>query len=652
MKPKLRVLIVEDNADDADLIVRELTRGGYEVVWHRVASRAEMLDALASAEWDVVLADYSLPQFNAREALRLSQAADIDRPFIIVSGSIGEDVAVEAMKAGAHDYLMKDRMARLVPVVQREVREAVVRRDRRAAELALRESEEHYRTLIENAQDITLLVAGNGVIRYVTPSIERILGRKPADLESTSIFDMVHADDRGRLRITFARAEADPGGSFTTEVRARHADGTWRTLEAVGRNMVHMASMRAVIVGLRDITERLRLESQLNQAQKMESIGRLAGGVAHDFNNLLTAVLGFAELAALEVPEDSTAGGYIRSIQGAAIRASSLTQQLLAFARRQAVEVRVVDINALINDLGDLLHRLLGEDIEVVTDLADCLWPVRVDAGQMEQVVLNLAVNARDAMPRGGTLTIATANTALDYEYARLQVGVSAGDYVRISVTDTGTGIADEVRDTLFEPFVTTKEPGKGTGLGLATSYGIVKQAGGHITVDTALGVGTTFQVFLPRSTEGVEVTPDLRGRVKPVGGTETVLLVEDEPLVRDLAQRSLRNSGYQVLVAANGVQALEVARAHEGVIDLLLTDVVMPEMGGRELAQRLMDTRPGLRVLCMSGYTESPAGAPGMIDGSLPVLQKPFTPSGLAARVRAVLDQPAQSLRLVRPAV
>jgi len=379
----------------------------------------------------------------------------------------------------------------------------------------------------------------------------------------------------------------------------------------------------------------------------MEGIGRLAGGIAHDFNNLLTAILGHAEMARTDVAEGDPAQSNIAEITRAAQRAADLTRQLLAFARRQIIEPKIVDLNSLVLNVDKMLRRLLGEDVELITVPDPSLWRVRIDPGQFEQVLVNLAVNARDAMPGGGRLLIETSNVFLDADFARHHATVQPGPHVLLSVTDTGTGMDQEVLAHIFEPFFTTKEVGKGTGLGLATCYGIVKQNRGSIWVYSEKGIGTTFKIYLPRAEAPVETVEAPAYRpVSEVHGTETVLLVEDETLVRDLAADALRRHGYQVLTAPSGPEALQIAEQAVHPFNVLVTDVVMPQMGGQQLAEELLATRPDLKVLFISGYTDSSLLRESSVGSSMTLLQKPFTPAQLVQKVRELVDSrrgPAQ---------
>jgi signal transduction histidine kinase len=392
----------------------------------------------------------------------------------------------------------------------------------------------------------------------------------------------------------------------------------------------------------RSLEELERAQDRLVQAQKMEAVGRLAGGVAHDFNNLLTAILGYSELVLMGLDRANPLREDVKEIKSAADRAAALTRQLLAFSRKQVLQPRVLDLNAKVVDIERMLHRLIGEDIDLVTILDPALGSVKADPGQIEQVLLNLAVNARDAMPQGGKLTVETRNVVLDEDYARRHVDVQPGPYVMLAVTDTGVGMDEEIKSHLFEPFFTTRELGEGTGLGLATVHGIVKQSEGHIWVYSEPGQGTTFKVYLPRTEEAVELGQQAQIPIESLRGQETVLLVEDEEVVRDLVRLVLLKRGYTVLEARDGEEALWACEQHEGPVHLLVSDVVIPGvMSGRDLAERLETLYPGMKVLYMSGYTDNAIVRHGVLELGVAFLQKPFTPASLARKVRETLDAP-----------
>jgi two-component system cell cycle sensor histidine kinase/response regulator CckA len=515
----LHFLHVEDSTSDAKLVMQELRKLGEPIEFERVEDAPSMRAALERRTWDFIISDWSLPRFSGPAALAVVKEKKLDIPFIIVSGTVGEALAVEAMRAGAADYVLKDKLARLTPAVERELRECSDRAARRRAEEALRQTEE-----------------------------------------------------------------------------------------------------------------------QLRQAQKMEAVGRLAGGVAHDFNNILSVILSYSEMIIEDLKPVDPLRADMEEIQKAAMRGAGLTHQLLTFSRQQVFEPRVMDVGDVLGGMDRMLQRILGEDVELVSVSDQAVGHVRMDPSHLEQVILNLVVNARDAMPTGGQLTIETANVDLDEAYAQSHFPAKAGAYLMLAVTDTGSGMDRATQSHIFEPFFTTKEQGKGTGLGLSTVFGVVQQSGGNIWVYSEPGIGTTFKVYLPRVADDLD---SIRLSVAPatLQGTECILLVEDEAQVRTIAHSILRKHGYKVLVAQNGGEALLLCETHSGAIDLLLTDVVMPQMSGPALAKRLAATRPTMKVLCMSGYTDDSIVRHGLLETGVAFLQKPITLASLATKVREVLD-------------
>jgi PAS domain S-box-containing protein len=882
---RLRVLLVEDRPQDAELTLAELRRSGFEVVHRRVETEADYLASLKE-QFDVILADYCLPQFDAARALQLLHEQGLDIPFIIVSGTIGEDVAVNAMRQGATDYLLKDRLARLGQVIKRgleqkrlrlEKRRAedkyrlifehaaegiaqstkggrflsvnlalarmlgydtpaeliksvtdigrqlyvdpkqraefmrrinasgvergfeteVYRKDgsriwmrmnaraarddagkllyydafieditaRKQAEAALRESEElfrklsessplgialmdndgactysnprcrsifgvtpkgtmgdgwarwlhpddrspileewrvtarggsefsrefrlrlrdgtvrwvrlwrspmrgdqgelrghvataeditefkqiqqalqrserHFRSLIENAEDLITIVASDGTIRYQSPSSERVLGYRPDQLVNRSAFETIHPEDAPKVVAALARALQFPDWPTSVEFRFRHANGSWRVLESIGKRLDD-GGEESVVVNSRDVTERKQLEEQFRQAQKLEAIGQLAGGVAHDFNNILTIIEGHAVLAQSYEDVRPEVLDSAQQICLAAERAAHLTRQLLTFSRKQAILPQSLNLNELVASTSGMLQRTLGEHIALEVRYSPTAARVYADAGMMDQILLNLAVNSRDAMPKGGQLRIGTDVVAIDSDYVQHNPEATAGQFVRLTVTDTGCGIPSENLPRIFEPFFTTKEVGKGTGLGLATVYGVVKQHHGWIKVVSEVGKGTTFDIFLPHIIEEKERTREKPGEKKIRGGTETILVVEDEPAVRVLVVSFLERNGYRVLEAVSGQDARNLWQAHRRDIKLLLTDVVMPDgLTGRELAEELQAERPDLKVIFTSGYSAEVVGSDFAMKEGVNFLQKPYHPYILAETVRTCLD-------------
>ena len=914
MARPLRVLVIEDSEDDTALLLRALQRGGYEPVARRVETPAAMHYALQQETWDVVLADWNLPQFSALFALEMLKSQGLELPFIIVSGTISEEAAVAAMKAGAHDYVMKSNLGRLVPAIQRELREADDRRARKQAEQALASSEERLRLvaratndavrdwdLLTNgmwwneglsslfghqAQDIeadveswyrrlhpddkdrviaSCYAAINGgaptwsesyrfrradgtyaevldrsyIVRnvrgqalrligaitdltaiqkahaalqdseekfrtvadwtydwetwndpqghqlYISPSVERISGYRVEEFlaDPTMLHRIVYPEDHARWdqhvidttnntedvsELEFRILTRDGEirwidhicravyGSFNHKFLGRRAsnrditerkhaeverqnaltlltnvinstpdlifvkDRDLRTIlcnnvfaqslgktpgemightdvengwnpelvhgnpdkgirgfevddrEALSGRVVHipaepvnvgseirvfdtckvpLRSDTGEVMGLlgiaRDITERKQAEEklrqteeQLRQAQKMEAVGQFAGGVAHDFNNLLTVIMGYTDLLMSKLPTGAPTLVDLNEIRKAAERASWLTRQLLAFSRRQILTPQVLDLNVLIGNFEKLLRRLIGEDVALKTVLAPALARIKADPGQIEQIIMNLVVNARDAMPTGGHLTIETDTVFLDESYPLKAAVVPSGRYVLLAVSDTGCGMDAETQKRIFEPFFTTKEIGKGTGLGLSTVYGIVKQSNGFIWVYSELGRGTTFKIYLPTVDEEVPAAKEESRQVQQRIGVETILLVEDAAPLRTLTKKVLELSGYTVLAARNLDEAVKLAKARNWAIHLLLTDVIMPGGSGPDVADRLNERCPDLKILYMSGYTGTAMAHQGILKSGSPLLQKPYSPDALLQKVREVLDE------------
>ena len=513
--------------------------------------------------------------------------------------------------------------------------------ERHRSNEALRIAEERMRFALENADvGIWDMDYTTGVLRW-SETIEAHYGLQPGTFGGTfeAFVERIHPDDRASVLDTVGQAMKS-GADFSVQNRSIWPDGTVRWLNGSGRILLgeHNEPVRGIGISL-DVTGRRTLEEQFQQAQKMEAIGRLAGGVAHDFNNLLTAILGYCELVLADVSQNDSLRADIMEIQKAGTRAAGLTRQLLAFSRKQIIEPTLLDLNAVVTDIRPMLARLIGEDVQIVLRLRHESALVNADRGQVEQVVMNLAVNARDAMPKGGTLTIETAHVELDEQYALTHLAAKPGHYVVITVTDTGTGMTPEVKARLFEPFFTTKEPGKGTGLGMATVHGIVTQSGGSVGVYSEVGKGTSFKVYFPRA-DATETAVDTPAPVaQPRAGTHTVLVVEDADGLRELARRLLQRQGYTVLIAGDAEEAVRLFRENPS-IDVLLTDVVMPGASGPELTRQLVEQRPGLKVIYMSGYTEDTIVQHGVLKPGIAFLHKPFTSDTLGRKLREVLDR------------
>ncbi len=634
-------------------MLAQLRRSNYEPRARRVDCEETLLAALALPT-DLIVADASVPGLDARRLLQLVRERAPSVPVIIVSSTSGEEFAVELMQQGAADYVLKDRLSRLGPAVTRALDQRRARGDMRAADDSFRASEARLRLALDGGQmglwewNVRTGRAVWNAREYELLGLPTGTGDEPGE----RFFEYIHPDDVARVRRVAERSLAS-GEDFDTEMRVNRADGQMRWLVARGRVERDAQGRPAVMIGVNyDITERRRLEEQLRQSQKMDAIGQLAGGVAHDFNNLLTVILGYSELAlaallpaageapaATEAPAAAEAREHVIAIRHAGERAAALTRHLLAFSRRQMLEPKVLDLNDVVAGAEKMLQRLIGEGIALATVLAPNLPKVRIDPGQIEQVILNLAFNARDAMPEGGRLFL---ETHLDECATRPPHDGAAPppvQHVRLTVRDTGAGIPPEVKPRIFEPFFTTKAIGRGTGLGLATVYGIVQQSGGWIDVTSRSGAGATFDIYFP-AIEIARSTPSPAAASSDVAGLETILLVEDDAAVRVLTRQALERQGYRILEAAGGRDALRVAEANAESIDLLITDVVMPELGGRELAEALIARRPALKVLFVSGYTEDGLLRQGIAQAKSAYLQKPFTLLALARRVREILGQ------------
>jgi PAS domain S-box-containing protein len=797
MVKSLRILNVEDSERDVALLKCHFSSAGYDVFSERVNTAEAMKVALAEKVWDVVLCDYSMLQFNALAALDVLHHSGKDIPFIIISGTVREDVAVEAMLMGANDYLSKDNLTRLIPAVERELQEAKGRNVRRLAEFerkivfeiiqgiittpnlteflklvhrsicqivyaencfvvlhdpatdlihyefwvdkydppppprpigkgfgsyvlrtgkpllitedlkkriveageaepigtyspswlgvplrtpsrtigvlvlqhyedehafdqrdleflssvgdqialaierkraedALGDSEERYRELVENAMDIIYTHDLDGNYTSVNKAGERITGYTRDESIGLSLVQTVAPEYLPKAReMVVRKLSGEEITAYDLEIIAK--DGSRIPIE-VNTRIIYENGIPVGVQGIaRDIRERRLLEDQLRQSQKLEGIGLLAGGIAHDFNNLLTVINGYGDLTLRSMPVSDPLRINVVAMKDAGDRAAALTSQLLAFSRKQVLQPRVHNLNVVITDLEKMLRRIIRESIEFRTVLDPELGNIKADPGQIEQVIMNLSVNARDAMPNGGILTIETENVHLDEEYASQHMKVVPGPFVEMTVTDTGEGMEEKIRRRIFEPFFTTKELGKGTGLGLSTVHGIVKQSGGDILVSSEVGQGTTFKIYLPCVDETIQKpkwTDD-----EDYSGTETILLVEDEEIVRNLVRQILTSYGYNVLEAVGGNDALAICETYCEPIYLLLTDVIMPGMSGWDLKDRVGELYPSIKILFMSGYADETITQSGILDSGAAFIEKPFSPDDLACKVREVLE-------------
>ncbi len=762
----LRILVVEHDQADVELCLLELKRAGIKVRADVVATPEEFSERLGRNTYDIILADYRLPNWTGLDALALLRQLAKDMPFLLVTGTLGEEAAVECIKQGVSDYILKDRLTRLPVAVNRALEEKALREERARAERALHESEAGFRLLFANnplpmwvcdaeslrflqvndagvahygysreefhhmrftdllpvadvprvlrsfsedqsamrfagpwrhrlkdgqiievevishtleftgrravltvAQDVTArkraeealqrseachreLVenATYGIFRAtfsgkfldVNPALAHMLGyESKAEVVAKDLSTEVYRDPVVRARLIAQLRQS--GRIDGVEAEWKRKDGSLILVRLSGRAVAdERGNMEWIEAIAEDVTELRAMEKHFRQVQKYEAIGQMAGGIAHDFNNVIGAILGWAELGQDQTPADSWPHSHFKKIHEQGERAASLTRQLLAFARRQILEPRDISLNHSVADLLSLLEKVIGSDIELKTVLASGLEAVRADPTQVEQVLMNLCLNARDAMPHGGRLVIETENVELDEDYCRLYSYARPGRYVRLSVTDTGEGMDAATREHIFEPFFTTKEMGKGTGLGLATVYGVVKQHGGIVHVYSEPGRGSTFHIYLPVSS-GVPEKESRKEKpsAEPVrGGTETILVAEDHDGVREVARATLERLGYAVMLAADGEQALQMFQEHPDDIALAVLDVVLPKLGGQEVYARMCAAKPDVPVLFTTGYSAEIATVSAMLEKGIAVLQKPYTSSHLGRKVREMLDR------------
>jgi two-component system, cell cycle sensor histidine kinase and response regulator CckA len=765
----LRLLIVDDDPDDLELCLRNLKKSDLDYEAITVVTREDFIRQLREQNIDVVLTDYRMKGWTGIDALSIVREIQPLTPLILLSGTLGDDLAVDCIKSGVTDYILKHQMARLPMAIRRAQEERTLRDAEITAVRALKESEERYRILVENAPEAIVVIDGEtsrfvdcneNALRLFGKSRAELLKSSPAELGSPHQFtgepsevavqrvlQMALAGQTPRFEwlCRNARGEGIPcevslvqlpstgprliRGSLVDITERKHAEGALRESEARYRGLVNnstygiywvshtgklldanpaLAQMLGydsvaelltignsselyadpadrgrvlaeyllagrvhatvnwkrkdskpitvrlngwqaagsergkpyVEVIVEDVTEHVALEKQLVQAQKFEAIGQLAGGIAHDFNNMIGAIIGWADMGVEETAAAPRLRRYFEKVRQQADRAAALTRQLLAFARRQILEPRNIDMNHAVIESVSLLEKVIGGNISISANLAPDLALVRADPVQVEQVLMNLCINARDAMPDGGSLSVDTSNVTIDQEFCILQPLAHPGQYIMLTVTDTGTGMDAATIDRIFEPFFTTKEMGKGTGLGLATVYGIISQHGGFLHVISEPGAGSTFRVYLPVSTvsEPQSVLPDDTRPVK--GGSETLLVVEDHEGLRQLAHETLVKLGYQVLLASDGQEAVEVFRAHRDEIDLALLDVVLPKLSGPEIYARILEEKPDLPVVFATGYSPDIALLRKVQEKGLPLLQKPYSPRDLARKVREALDR------------
>jgi two-component system, cell cycle sensor histidine kinase and response regulator CckA len=643
MDALIRILHLEDDLMDAELVQAELEEAGMTCRITLVQTQETFENALQQNTYEIILADYRLPMYDGMSALRRAQEVCQDIPFIFISGTMGEEAAVEALTQGATDYVLKPGLMRLGPAVQRALEESQNRREHRQAQRALAESEAKMRSILNSVdegfividREYRILSANRAFCSQVGLSDDQVIGRLCHEISHNSAQPCFESGEDCPAHRTFETGLVH--SAFHTH---QESSGAEQYVELKSYPMADASgNITSAIETLNDVTEKRKLQEQLAQSQKMESVARLAGGVAHDFNNMLGVIIGHTELAMVQVDASQPLFASLREIRTAAERSAALTRQLLAFARKQTAAPKVLDLNETVAGMLKMLRPLIGEDIDLTWLPADGACAVRMDPSQIDQILANLCVNARDAIAGVGRISIETGLATFDADYCAYRSELIPGEYVSLIVSDDGCGMDRETLSKIFEPFFTTKEVGRGTGLGLAMVYGIVKQNNGFINVYSEPGQGTTFRLYLPRHAVAAREGRKQKEAGQAPGGHETILLVEDEQSILDMAKMMLERFGYRVLSASSPREAIRLAEMHDGEIRLLIVDVIMPEMNGRDLARELVALYPQIACLFISGYSGDVIAHHGLLEDGINFIQKPFAMQELAAKVRQILD-------------
>jgi two-component system cell cycle sensor histidine kinase/response regulator CckA len=635
----LAVLLLEDNPVDAELAIRKLKSAGIQATVEVARSAREFQERAKERAQDIILGDFRIPGWTGLEAVKWLRSSGINTPFILVTGTLGDELAIECLKSGVNDYVLKDNLERLPTAVRRALAEEELREERDRAEDELRKSEEQYRLLFQ-ANPHPMWVFDVETLRFLAVNEAALdhYGYPLTEFLNMTVKDIRPPEERLHFNESLkSRRQSAELGFYSEPWKHKKKDGTVIDVE-VSAQVITFRGRRAKLVMVNDVTERKKLEEQFLQAQKMEAIGRLAGGMAHDFNNLLMIIGSYAELTRTALSDEEKIGHYLNHISSAVKKATLLTKQLLSFSRKHIHDLRTVDLNGLVTDFCKMLPSLLGEDVQlkVNTSPEECF--IYCDKGLIEQVIMNLVVNARDALPYGGLIIVATERVRVDAAQLLEIPGMKSGEYAQLSVTDTGTGMDEITKAKMFEPFFTTKEAGKGTGLGLSTVLAIIKQCQGFVFPHSELGKGTTFKMYFPYVRDRDEVIAPVPEIEDQPSGRETILLVEDEQALRMATAEFLELKGYRVLTAEDTEHALEIAQSHEDKIDLLLTDLVMPRRSGIDLARGIIKHRPEIAVIYMSGFSES--NLKQDLESVSILLQKPFSLTALATTIRKMLDK------------
>jgi PAS domain S-box-containing protein len=631
---KLKLLHLEDSLSDSELLAAMLD-SRYDLNLVRVDSERDFERSLREPNLDLIISDFTLPSYSGASALALARSLRPDIPFIFFSGTLGEEAAIDALRSGATDYILKNRPQKMLTAIERALRETDERRRLRAAELDLERNRERFRTLIENALDVISVLDLQGHFTFNSPSTERVLGYTPEELDGINAFSLVHPEDLDDAHKAFESAIQHPNVSITAELRLRHKDLSWRILEIRGKALLPGGLIDGVVINSRDVTEKRETEAQLLRAQRMESLGILAGGIAHDLNNILSPVLMGSELLKAYFP-DPEALSVIETIQASSQRGSDLVKHILSFARGVKGEAGMLHLKPLIHEIVKLLRDTLPKNIQFQVHLPPDLNPVVCNPTELHQVIMNLCVNARDAMPAGGLIQIKAANHQLPPE-TRATHPDPAASYVRLSISDSGTGIPPDVLPDIFKPFFTTKAEGKGTGLGLSTVLSIVKRNDGLINVDNTPGEGATFHITLPAAESDQDISTR-RSPTIPRGHGQHILVVDDESAILEITRIILENANYKVTVASDGVQALRIFLTSPQSWKLVITDASMPIMDGPTLARELHRLAPALPVLCATGDSANLLVLTGPDRDANAVISKPYSSNELLSAVNELL--------------
>jgi len=646
MDKPLRILHLEDDPDYSALVSALLEKEGLHINVVLVGSYADFAATIEKEVFDIILADYKLPTCTGIQALQTARQKCPDTPFLLVSGMVGEQAAIESLKHGATDYVLKQWPERLVPAVRRALQEAEERAHRKRAETELIRREKYFRMLTANSPDVLTILNREGLFQYNSPSLKRLLGYEPEELAGRNAFALVHPEDLPGVRKAFERGLKNPELRVTHEFRFRRRDESWCHLEVVGQSRLDDPDISGVVLNVRDITERKQLESQLRQAQKMEVIGQLAGGIAHDLNNILTPIVMAVGMfrERMEDPEDQR---ILAALEASANRGADIVRQLLWFGRGLHGKRSLLNPKHVITDVARFVSETFDKSIQLETSVPRDIWAIMADPTHLHQVLLNLCLNSRDAMPSGGRLGIAGRNFTVDSNYAAMHPEAGLGPHVILEVKDTGAGIPPEICDRIFDPFFTTKEPGKGTGLGLSSVMSIVKGYGGFVHIESEVGKGTVFRAYLPaQPDQHAKKSETAEAHSPPRGHGETVLVVDDEASVLQVVQKTLENFGYHVLTACDGEKALATYVGNQATIAIVLTDLMMPVMDGVATIHALKHINPRVKIIAGSGLGSHPKRDSLLDLGVKHSVSKPYTAETILNKLREVLtEEPEHSI-------